>query len=162
MQLQKKVFEMKATWRRLLILSMALVGMPTVSSADTGAQPGPQPAPHVMSGFPTLYPAAYKRWRQLLPSEFAGTTWLSQFAGGSSQIRQVNVGGVTMIYGSECKRNDCGPNTVQVLASADGSKVVALATLAGGDAVLVLGSPSAVELNCLKILDGDEGKVTSC
>jgi len=156
---------MKATGLWWLILSMALVGAPAVSSADTPAQPVAPPVIHTMSDFPTLYPGAYKRWRQLLPSQFAGTTWLSQFdqfAGGASQIRSVNVGGATMIYGSECKRDDCGPNSVQVLASPDGSRVVALASLAGGDAVLTIGSPTPVELNCLKTLDGDEDKVTGC
>jgi hypothetical protein len=49
-----------------------------------------------------------------------------------------------------------------VLASPDGSRVVALASLAGGDAVLTIGSPTPVELNCLKTLDGDEDKVTGC
>jgi len=149
---------MKPTLRHLLILSMALVSLSTASAAD----PAAAPVYHVMSDFPTLYPAAYKCWRQLLPSQFAGTSWLSQFAGGSSQIRPVNVGGATMSYGAECERDDCGANSVQLLASADGSSVVALATLAGGDAVLIVGSPSPVELTCLKILDGDEGKVTSC
>jgi hypothetical protein len=149
------------TPRPLLIMSMALAASLSLACADGVAQPV-APAAHVMSDFPKLYPAAYRRWQKLLPSAFAGTAWLSRFEGAASQIRPVMVGGTTMIYGSECKPHDCGPNNVQVLASSDGSRVVGLATLAGGDAVLIVGSPSPVELNCLKVLDGDNAKVTSC
>jgi len=149
------------TPRLLLMLPMALTASLSLASADGVAQPV-APASHVMSDFPKLYPAAYRHWRQLLPSAFAGTAWLSRFEGTASQIRPVTVGGTTMIYGSECKPHDCGPNSVQVLASRDGSRVVGLVTLAGGDAVLIVGSPTPAELNCLKVLDGDNAKVTSC
>jgi len=155
------MLEMKPSLRQLMVLSMALVGLPTVSSAASDAQP----VIHTMSDFPTLYPAAYKRWRQLLPSKYAGMTWLSrfdQYAGGSAQIRSVNVGGVTMIYGGECERHDCGPNHMELLATADGSRVVALVSLSSRKAVVEIGDPSPVELNCFKVLDGDGSKTKSC
>ena len=122
----------------------------------------------------TSRPSVYRRWREILPVQFAGTRWLSRFEGVTAPTRTVAVGGATMIFGSACKPHDCGDNQVALLASPDGSRVVAVVHLSTGTrmrngtwttdrAVLILGSPSDVELSCLKTVDADkEARVQSC
>jgi hypothetical protein len=119
-------------------------------------------------------PLAYKRWRELLPVQFARVTWLSQFDGVTTPTRPVNVANETMIYGFACEPHDCIDNEVDLLASADGTRVVAIVHLStstkkpNGDwatdtAILVLGSPTPTEVSCLAMLDADkEGRLNSC
>jgi hypothetical protein len=123
----------------------------------------------------TAYPLAYKHWHELIPDQLITTKWLSDFNGTATPLQSVVISGEPMLFGTVCEPHDCGANRLDVLISADQSRLVGIATLSTeprktatgrferSASYLIVGEPSGKELTCLRVLEGDvKREVRSC
>jgi hypothetical protein len=125
----------------ILVLTLALPPASAVAQTD-----------RYLSDMPRDYPSVYDAWTRHLPYAAKMPTWIAQFQGVSTPLRNLTIGTRNFKFGTICVPHDCAGNMMGVAFAPGSNWIIAMATLSsktGPHTTMTFGDPTNAELSCI-------------